>query len=188
MVVVEETSADFTTHNTVPPRSLKSPATPKNAHCTLLHLAGTRRHKPPDQDSYRRNDAKKNNKQGSSSKNNPQRSRSRATSESQNTTGSPQASTDFLELRSLLMTFRDTLQKDILGLKSSIAEQEIRINTVLPALNHPRSYAHHPLPPHSFHPSLQHPSQIPQPHQFLQQSHPIPQTQMTWQNTPASGC
>ena len=156
--------------------------------CTLVHLAGTKRHKPPDQESYRRNDAKNNNKQGSSSKNNSQRSRSRATSESQNTTGSPQTGTDFLELRSLLMTFRDTLQKDIIGLKSSIAEQEIRINTVLPALTHPRSFAHHPLPPHSFHPSLQHPSQIPQPHQFLQQSHPIPQTQMTWQNTPASGC
>ena len=155
--------------------------------CTLVHLAGTRRRKPPDQESNRRKDTK-NNKRGLPSKDNSQRSRSRATSESQNTKSSPHTSTDFLELRSLLITFKDTLQKDIVGLKSSIAEQEIRINTVLPALAHPRSYTPLPLPPHSFHPSLQHPSQIPlpQPHQFLQQGHP--QTQMTWQNTQVSGC
>ena len=101
--------------------------------CTLVHLAGTRRHKPPDQESYRRKDTK-NNKRGLPSKDNSQRPRSRATSESQNTRSSPHTSTDFLELRSLLIAFKDTLQKDIVGLKSSIAEQEIRINTVLPAL------------------------------------------------------
>ena len=158
--------------------------------CTLVHLAGTKRHKPPDRNSYRRNDAR-NNKPGKPSMNNvnSQRSRTRATSESQKTISSPQTNTDFLELRSLLITFKDTLQKDIVGLKSSIAEQEIRINSVLPSLNpHPRSCLPLPLPLHPLHQSLQHPYQVPQPLQFPQQSHPLPQTQMTWQNTQVSGC
>lgn len=156
--------------------------------CTLVHLAGTKRFKPPDRDSYRRKDTdNRNRNERSRFRSNTQGARSRATSESQHTKTSPQTSTDFLELRSLLMT----LQKDIVGLKSSIAEQESRINSLPPTLSiPPRSYPPPPLPLHPFHQSLhhQHQFQVPQPHQFLQQSHPVPPPQMTWQNTQVSGC
>ena len=169
--------------------------------CTLVHLAGTKRHKPPEQESYRRQDDRNKNDRSSRFKSDTQKTRSRTTSVNQPTANPPQRSADFLELRSLLMTVKETLQKDIVGLQSSIAEQEIKMNSLrlAPSL-HPQSYP--PPPLHPFHQSLQHqhPSLVPQPHQFLQQSHPapppqilkqnhpLPPPQMTWQNTQVSGC
>ena len=161
--------------------------------CTLVHIVGTKRRKPPSRDSYRRldNDSDRSRVRSNS---NTQGSRSRTTSENRSTVNSHQeqpTSADFLEIRSLLMEFQDTFQKEIAGLKSNILEQDNKMSSILPPLSHHvmRHYLPVPLHPSQLPLQPQSSNQTLQPQQFLHsQRHPLPPQQMTWQNIQASGC
>ena len=157
-----------------------------SAECTLVHQVGTKRRKPPDEQSYRRIDS--DNRSGNQRRGDnfqaTQRSssgnRSRTSSESRQTPKSTKQSADFLELKSLLTSFQDKIQKEMEDLKSNIIQQESKISSFLPAISQHFLSQFIPVP----HRPL---SQNFMPHQFHPQSHLHPPPQMSWSNIQASG-
>ena len=82
-----------------------------------------------------------------------------------------QAQTDFLELRILLTTFQDTIQKEMVGLKTQISAQEQKLASFIPPMN--QQISHQMMPPNV-------PSQTLLPR--FQNQPP-----MSWQHIPVSG-
>ncbi len=166
--------------------------------CTLVHPVGTKRHKPPDRDSsrsYKRHESNDRNPRSKSKPEPENRNRGNASShkprsysQGEGISGQlQQKKDDFLEIRSLLTNFQSSFQKEIEELKSSIANQESRLASVLPSISqhlirqflpqshHDQSVMFHQAPP-----------SVPQ---FQPQMHaPPPLPQMNWTNFPVSGC
>lgn len=157
-----------------------------NEECTLVHQVGTKRRKPPDDEqSYRRDFYNKSDNQGRG-KDPPARNlpssgtRSRTSALSGQTSNSTnQLRSDFLEVKSLLTSYQDMMQKEMAELRSKITQQESRISTFLPSVcQHLSQFVpapHRPL------------NQSFMPPQFHLQSYMHPPPQMNWSNTPVSG-
>ena len=174
--------------------------------CTLVHLART--HRRPQQDNQTPNPSNNSNRSGfrpnqhdrgsvnfqpqsSYRRPNPEQANHRPRFDSQSTrptsttnTASNQQRADFLELRDLLTTFKDSFQKELLDLKSQLDLQDKTLITVLSAANQKMSQqVCHPPYPHHF---------IPPPVPVLPQPnyHHLPQNQLPhlWQQSRVPGC
>ena len=103
--------------------------------CLSVHIVGTKRHKPKERDSYKRDISgnRTSNDQRNRGNNNSKRTRSSSQSHTKPT---PQhENKDFLKIRSFLTNFQTTFQKEIENIKSSIVTQENRIASFFPSAN-----------------------------------------------------
>ena len=150
--------------------------------CLLVHIVGTKRHKPKERESYRRDISgnRTSNDQRNRGNNNSKRTRSSSQSHTKST---PQhENKDFLEIRSLLTNFQTTFQKEIENIKSSIVTQENRIASFFPSANQHIIRQFVPHGPPSQNMMFQHP--VPQ----FQPQNRVPPPPANWSNILASGC
>ena len=166
---------------------------------TLVHPVGTKRRKPPENKSYRRNDNHSRNYDNQGSRNrdrqnssnrdeapiNNNRSRRVSFNETPSSSEAQQQNGNFLEMRSLLSTFQLSLQKEIDNLKLTFAAQEKKLSAVISHVSHApmgQYISHIPagqnlqLPPHP-HPPIP-----------LQTKMHVTPPPMSWMSAPASGC
>ena len=100
-------------------------------------------------------------------------------------TDDSQDNANFLELRSLLTSFQENIQKEIESLKSDTASQEIRLASILPSSSQHVIKQFLPQAHLSHTPQTFHHQSLPPPH--FQQPHPLQQT-VSWNQFPVSGC
>ena len=149
-----------------------------NEKCTLVHMVGTIRVKPSEEN------RKKSGKYPSQRKSRPDRGSYRraestvASDKPQNKIEYSQLSNSFLEIQTLLKLMQADFQSEITSLKQQIAGQETKFSSLLPTANHTlyQQMLPYPLPtvsqiPH-LPPALQHlnPTQDPQWVRFHQHS------------------
>ena len=153
--------------------------------CTLVHLVGTKRQRRPKEQSYIRSDHQHSRSRDSSRNSNARQNNLPSKPHQKSKTDDSQDNANFLELRSLLTSFQENIQKEIESLKSDTTSQEIRLASILPSSSQyvikqflPQAHLSHT--PQTFH----HQS-LPPPH--FQQPHPLQQS-VSWNQFPVSGC
>ena len=135
--------------------------------CARVHLAGTLRRKPTEAGSRTHKTVSANNEQRSTYRRSDSNKRETrpasdppksAPASKMPPTRPTSKSSDFLELRDLLITFQDSVQRDMSHLKACVTAQEVKLAGLM-------------IPPFPFQPPMQ-PSRMP----------------MNWHPYPVPGC